>query len=125
MQRTIVHPHPENEFSTEERCHIIELSNTSDDPEASIARARVEVGVTTRLHRLEGIAERYYILDGQGRVEIGDLPPQEVQPGDIVMIPPMCPQRISNIGTTDLIFLAICTPRFTWDAYQDIEDSSV
>ncbi|WP_296758515.1 hypothetical protein [Thioalkalivibrio sp.] len=30
-------------------------------------------------------------------------------------------QRIRNIGTCDLIFLAACTPRFTRGAYEDID----
>ena len=110
------------EFYTEERCYITELSNTPDDPDVSIARARVEPGVSTRRHQLKGIAERYYILSGKGRVEVGELPPREVQAGDVVLIPPMCSQRISNIGKEDLLFLAICTPRFTLDAYIDVEN---
>jgi len=28
-------------------------------------------------------------------------------------------QRITNIGDTDLVFLALCTPRFTRAAYED------
>jgi mannose-6-phosphate isomerase-like protein (cupin superfamily) len=112
----------DNEFYSPEKCHITELSNTPDDPDASIARARVEPGVTTRWHRLSGTVERYYIVQGRGRVEIGNLPPQEVSAGDIVLIPPMCRQRISNIGSEDLIFLAICTPRFSNAVYEDTQD---
>jgi mannose-6-phosphate isomerase-like protein (cupin superfamily) len=111
-----------DEFYTRERCYITELSNTPDDPDASIARARVEPGVTTRWHRLSETVERYYIVSGRGRVEVGNLPPQEVNAGDIVLIPPKCRQRITNIGSEDLIFLAICTPRFSNDVYEDIED---
>lgn len=106
-----------------EGCFITELSNSADDPDVSIARARVEPGVTTRRHRLKGITERYYIVSGKGRVEIGDLPPRVVNPGDVVLIPPMCPQRITNIGKEDLIFLAICSPRFTQKAYEDMDAS--
>lgn len=109
------------EFDTPEKCYITELSNAESDPEASIARARVEPGVTTRLHRLLRASERYCIISGIGRVEIGSLPAQEVNLGDVILIPPMCPQRIKNIGTDDLIFLAICTPRFTQDDYEDLE----
>jgi mannose-6-phosphate isomerase-like protein (cupin superfamily) len=111
-----------NEFHTPEECYIIELSNTPDDPDVSIARARVEPGVSTRWHRLRGTAERYYIVTGKGRVEVGNLPPMEVNAGDVVRIPSMCRQRITNIGSEDLIFLAICTPRFKNDDYEDLED---
>ncbi|MEJ2061084.1 MAG: cupin domain-containing protein [Gammaproteobacteria bacterium] len=112
---------PSLEFHTSEQCYINELSNTSDDPDVSIARARVEPGVTTRWHRLSGTTERYVILEGRGRVEIGDLPPQEVGPGDVVLIPPACRQRIANVGESDLIFLAVCSPRFRPEAYEDID----
>ena len=82
----------------------------------------MEPGVTTRWHLLRGTVERYYIVNGSGRVEVGKLPPHKVNAGDIVLIPPMCPQRITNIGSEDLVFLAICTPRFSNDIYEDIED---
>lgn len=112
---------PDAEFFTPEECFIIELSNIPDDPEASIARARVAPGVTTRRHWLVGTAERYVILAGRGRVEVGGLSPQEVAVGDVVLIPPSCPQRIVNTGPEDLVFLAVCTPRFRPEAYEDIE----
>lgn len=113
---------PEAEFYTEELCHINELANTADDPAVSIARARVAPGVTTRWHRLHGITERYVILSGTGLVEIGELPPTQVNKGDVAVIPPLCRQRITNLGADDLIFLAICSPRFRQEAYEDIEN---
>jgi mannose-6-phosphate isomerase-like protein (cupin superfamily) len=114
----------------EEGCFITEWLNSPEDPSLSIARARVLPGVTTRLHRLVGVAERYVILQGLGRVElvgpdkelkIADHYVSDVEPGDVVVIPPRVSQRISNIGETDLIFLALCTPRFTRAAYEDAE----
>jgi mannose-6-phosphate isomerase-like protein (cupin superfamily) len=118
----ILQPDSDDEYLTDEGCHILELSNTPDDPAVSIARARVGPGVTTRLHRLTGTGERYVILSGQGLVEIGGQPPAAVGPGDVVLIPPGCPQRIGNTGTGDLVFLAICSPRFTAAVYEDLED---
>lgn len=124
MQALIKPYNPENEFYIAEGCHIIELSNCPDDPGVSIARARVEPGVTTRWHRLAETVERYFIIKGMGLVEVDELPAQEVHPGDVVLIPPLCRQRISNTGTEDLIFLAICSPRFTSAMYEDIEFTS-
>lgn len=121
MKPVILQPQPGVEFFTEEQCHILELANDASDPELSIARARVEPGVTTHWHRVRGTTERYVILDGVGRVEIGDLPPQELGPGDVVLIPPDCRQRITNTGQEDLVFLAVCTPRFTPEAYEGLE----
>ncbi len=122
MKEAIKKQNLSNEFYTPEKCYITELSNMPEDPDASIARARVKPGVTTRWHQLTGTIERYYIINGIGLMEVGKLPPQEVNAGDIVLIPPMCRQRITNIGSEDLIFLAICTPRFSTDVYEDIED---
>lgn len=112
------------EFFTDERCHIRELSNGSHDPSVSIAEARVEPGVTTRWHSLDGITERYCITGGSGLVEVGERPPQPVGCGDVVIIPPGCRQRIRNIGAVDLRFLAICSPRFTPAAYRDLDPIS-
>jgi len=123
MTATIQRFDPQAEFYTGEKCFINELSNTPDDPDVSIARARVQPGKTTRWHRLVGTTERYVILEGTGRVELGSHPPQEVMAGDVVLIPPMMPQRIANTGSGDLIFLAVCTPRFRPGSYQDMEKS--
>lgn len=111
--------HPEYWF--EEGCHIVEVSNHDDDPQASIARARVPAGGTTRWHALTGIAERYLVVAGRGRVEVGELPPQDVGPGDVVLIPPGARQRIANPGPDDLVFFAVCTPRFRVEAYVDVD----
>jgi mannose-6-phosphate isomerase-like protein (cupin superfamily) len=112
-----------NEYFFEEGCFILELSNTAADAEVSIARARVEPGIKTRRHRLLGITERYVILQGLGRVEIGELLVQDLTQGDVVRIPPDTNQCITNIGENDLVFLAICTPRFSRSAYEDTEDN--
>lgn len=105
----------------DEGCHIVELCNSEEEPELSIARARVEPGVCTRWHRLRATAERYCIVEGRGTVEVGELPPSEVRTGDVVVIPPGVRQRIRNTGARDLIFLAICTPRFQPECYQDLD----
>ncbi len=111
---------PGGEFLTHEGCFVNELSNIDADPEVSIARVRVPARAMTRWHRLARTAERYVLLSGMGRVEVGNLAPQTVAPGDVVLIPPDCRQRIANIGDEDLVFLAICTPRFRPEAYQDM-----
>lgn len=112
---------PDNEFFTEELCFITELLNSPNDAEQSIAYARVQPGVTTRWHALIDTTERYVILAGQGLVEIGDLPATEMKAFDVAIIPAGTRQRITNTGPSDLIFLALCTPRFTPLCYQDLE----
>jgi mannose-6-phosphate isomerase-like protein (cupin superfamily) len=123
MKETVLPFNPHRELFTPEGCYILELSNSAEDPAASIARARVAPGAATRWHRVRDIVERYIILEGKGRVEVGRLPSQEVNPGDVVLIPPNCLQRITNIGQHDLIFLCLCTPRFIPEAYENLENT--
>jgi mannose-6-phosphate isomerase-like protein (cupin superfamily) len=100
------------EFETNERCHITEIANDPGDEFVSIARARVE---------LDRISERYIIVSGQGLVEVDDLEPIDVLPGDVVRIPADIAQRITNTGKGDLIFYAVCAPRFRQDSYISLE----
>jgi hypothetical protein len=73
----------------------------------SIARARVLPGVTTEWHRVKDIDERYVIVRGTGKVEVGDVPPAIISEGDVVRIPANTPQRITNVGDVDLVFFAV------------------
>jgi len=123
MSPQILPSSPTSEYRFAEGCFILDYSNTQADPALSIARARMEPGGVTRWHRLHAITERYVIQSGQGTIELGDLPAHEIGPGDVVVIPPMCAQRIRNTGKQDLIFLALCTPRFVSSAYEDIDST--
>lgn len=124
MNKAIKYLNLSTEYFTPEKCFITEVSNSKDDPGLSIARARVEPGVTTQWHQLRDTAERYCIVSGSGQVEIGDLEPADVKPGDVVLIPPYVRQRITNTGLVDLIFLAICTPRFSEHVYENLKDKA-
>lgn len=114
-------PDPREEVPTAEHCHILETWNRADDADLSIARARVAPGVTTRWHCLHGIVERYLIVSGQGLAEVEGMDPAAVRPGDLLYIPAGRAQRIHNTGTRDLLFYALCTPRFRWSAYENLE----
>jgi mannose-6-phosphate isomerase-like protein (cupin superfamily) len=117
----VIRPSEENEYYTDERCFILKMLDFDVDPNVSIARARVEPGVTTALHKLNGVEERYVIEQGKGIVEIGERDGEEVRSGDIVQIPAGTPQRITNTGNRDLVFLCICTPPFVIDCYEHLE----
>ncbi|HHJ35890.1 MAG TPA: cupin domain-containing protein, partial [Gammaproteobacteria bacterium] len=112
MQAQIKKNNAAQEFETVERCAILEVANDADDREVSIARARVKPGITTAWHKLTGITERYLIVSGQGHVELADMEPVVVCEGDVVRIPAGTAQRITNTSEVDLIFYAICSPRF-------------
>ncbi|HYQ39589.1 MAG TPA: cupin domain-containing protein [Pseudomonas sp.] len=120
LQAAIVRPDPATAFVTAERCKILEVLNHAGDPAVSVAEARVAPGVTTQLHRLHGVVERYLIVAGRGRVEIGGLAPEEVGPGDLVVIPAGVAQRIASLGDEELVFYCICTPRFTPECYETL-----
>ncbi len=108
-------------FTTDERCDINELLNTSDDESCSIAKAIVEVGVSTQLHAVKDTIERYIIIQGQGEVEINHQELTYVSHLDVVKIPAGKPQKITNVGDNPLIFLCICTPRFKTENYINLE----
>jgi len=119
MTATIIHPKEQDEFLIPEGCAVLETWNRAEDEDVSIARARVEPGVKTRPHSLDGIAERYLLISGTGIAHIEELAPERVGPGDLVSIPAGAVQWIENTGDEDLVFYAICTPRFRMEAYQD------
>lgn len=119
MSKHIKHYDKAREYYFVEGCFINELSNDTSDPAMSIARVRVTPGVTTNWHRITATTERYVILEGSGEVEISEFAPKQVSIGDVVIIPPDTRQRIRNTGEGDLIFLAICSPRFQEKNYID------
>ena len=121
MKTTIKHPNLADEFLIDEGCLIIESWNYESDESVSISRARVKSGVTTKLHMLKDVDERYLIIEGSGVVHVGDLEPTEVILGDGVIIPAGTSQKISNKGKADLVFYCICTPRYTEQCYQALE----
>lgn len=109
--------HAQPEYWFEEGCFITELMNNGANPDQSIARARVPAGTGTKWHRLQGTTERYVVLSGSGMVWIGEQAAQQVVAGDCVTIPPAMAQRIDADAGDDLVFLAICTPRFLPENY--------
>lgn len=111
---------PGVEVWTTERCYITELLNSDKQPEVSIARTRVEPGVTTQLHQLS-VFEWYVIERGQGLMRVGDEAPFPVGPGDTVAIAKDTAQQITNTGQDDLKFLCVCAPRFLQECYTSLE----
>ncbi len=106
-----------------ERCRILENWNSPDDPDASIARATLDPGAATELHRLD-VAERWLVVAGGGRAEIGDTGAMEIGVGDVVVIPPGTPQRVVNEGDVPLVFYCVCTPRFRPSSYTALDSGA-
>lgn len=109
-----------DEYFFREGCYILEVWNDPRDPELSIARARVLPGQSTRLHSLSETVERYLVVQGQGIFKSGDFR-ADLTPGQTVLIPAGAPQSVVNTGDTDLVFLAICTPRFRPENFKDLD----
>ena len=116
----VIPPEQIGEFWTEERCHIRELVNDPKLTAFSLAIARVEPGVTTQLHALKGISETYILRRGKGVAEV-DGKKIPLSKGSSLFIPEGAAQRITNIGDEDLEFYCHCTPRFTPEAYTNLE----
>lgn len=110
------------EYFFKEGCFIEEWHNSRADGDMSVVRVRVEIGNTTKLHALTGTHERYVMLEGQAVVTVGNES-WPISKGDVVVIPPNTPQKIENCGAKDLIFLAICTPRFKEQNYRELQES--
>lgn len=108
------------EVYTSERCYIAEILNNDTWPEFSMARCRVTPGVTTQSHAL-AVHEVYVIQTGMGRMRVGDEPAFDVGPGSTVSIPKQVSQSITNTGSEDLVFICVCTPRFSQDRYTSLE----
>lgn len=122
MDTQYISPDESKEYYSEEKCHILELLNLQGLPNQSIARARVEPGITTAWHKLINTSEVYYILEGKGEVEIGSDEAKLITKHSLVYIPPNTRQRIKNIGVVDLVFLCFCVPSFEEKNYIAIEE---
>ncbi len=111
---------PLSEYYTGERCHIVEIDQ-SVGGDCTIALARVEPGITTQLHSLTNISERYVIVQGEGVIEMEGETLGNVQPYDVIYIPAGRSQRITNTGKIDLVFLCVCLPGFQAESYVNHE----
>ena len=99
------------EFVAGDACHLRELLNAKTDQRAyrySLAHAIVKAGVRTKPHALK-TSEIYYVLEGKGRMHVGD-DSAEVEAGCVIDIPPHAVQWIENTGKADLIFICIVDP---------------
>ena len=78
----------------------------------SLAEASVPAGITTQRHYHRQSEEFYYILEGSGKMTIGDET-RAVVPGDAILIPPGAWHFIT--AEIDLRFLCACSPPYSHD----------
>ena len=101
-------------YTTKDGSTIRELMHPAVHGNAaqSLAEASVPPGGVTALHRHALTEELYYIIEGRGRMTLGERT-FEVAPGDTVLIAPQTPHCIENIGSGTLRFLCCCSPAYT------------
>ncbi len=100
-------------FTTKDGSEIRELlaHRNSCIRNQTLAEARLAPGLRTAAHYHARTEEIYYIIEGQGRMEI-DEESREVEPGDAIAIPPGARHQIANPGPAMLKFLCCCAPGY-------------
>jgi len=103
-------------FTTKDGSEIRELlaHRNSCIRQQSLAEARLPTGKQTMPHYHPFAEEIYFILDGHGRMQIGDEV-RLVGPGDAVAIPPGHIHTIENVSDSTLRFLCCCAPGYEHD----------
>lgn len=122
MEAQVFHNDPNSEYFTRENCFITEILNTKDYTQVSIAQARIEPGVSTEPHVLRCLDEIYYVLSGEGRATVNQKS-FDLKPGTTLLIPRGSIQSAVNTGEEDLVFLCICSPRFSEENYSSLHES--
>lgn len=100
-------------FVTKDGSEIRELlaHRNSSIRNQSLAEASVAPGQATQPHYHSQTEEIYYILQGSGRMRVGQSS-RDVGPGDAIAIPPGEPHQITNTGAATLLFLCCCAPGY-------------
>jgi len=96
-------------FTTKDGSTIRELHNTALQ---SLAEAALPAGGTTERHYHSQTEEIYFLLEGEGELEI-DGERRHVVPGDAALIPAGAWHEIT--ATTGLRFLCCCAPPYSHD----------
>jgi mannose-6-phosphate isomerase-like protein (cupin superfamily) len=77
----------------------------------SLAEATLEPGHATQRHYHGEAEEIYFVLEGEGEMELeGDL--ARVAAGEAIAIPPGAWHQIRNVGTQPLRILCSCSPPY-------------
>ena len=98
-------------FVTKDGSTIRELHHTQVQ---SLAEATLEVEQATERHYHRNTEEIYFVLKGQGKLEV-DGETSQMRPGDAVLIPPGAWHTLENNGTSELRILCCCAPPYSHD----------
>jgi mannose-6-phosphate isomerase-like protein (cupin superfamily) len=96
-------------FITKDKSQIREFYHSQN---VSLAEAVVDIGEITEFHFHKTSEEIYFILDGEGLIDI-EGEEKKVSKDQAIIIPPKKRHRISNVGNSQLRFLCICSPAYS------------
>jgi len=113
MPLTIKHLDQQKPFITKDGSTIRSILDCTNAPvkKQSLAEATVPAGGATERHYHKLSEEFYYILEGQGMVEI-DGESSKVAPGDAILIPAKSWHQIMAADDS-LRFLCCCAPPYS------------
>lgn len=89
---------------------ILDLTNAPVQNQ-SLAEATLALGQATERHYHKISEEIYFLLEGEGQMEI-DGETRTVVPGDAILIPPGAWHQITATSTNALRFLCCCAPPY-------------
>ena len=101
-------------------CKIRELIHPHSDPvdiSYSLAHGRIAPGESGELHHLAKSNEVYFVLKGEGRIQIGEKL-TTVKEGMSIFVPKGENQQLTNVGTEDLEFLCIVEPYWRMNSWE-------
>ncbi len=112
----MVTEHSGAEYTTLDGSRVLELIRPEREGSRnlSLARAVTDAGKSTIRHRHRESEEIYYVLAGEGALEIGGAI-EPVAPGDARLIPPGVEHRVTAIGAQPLVILCACSPPYRHD----------
>ncbi|MGH9847366.1 MAG: cupin domain-containing protein [Blastocatellia bacterium] len=90
---------------------------TSTISQCSLAEELLPPGATVAPHHHEALEEIYYILEGSGRMTIGEEQ-REVGAGDAIYIPKHSRHTLANTGETMMRLLLVCGPAFYFEDHR-------
>lgn len=101
-------------FTTADGSTIRSILDSSNAPveKQSLAEAVLPAGGSTQRHYHRASEEIYFILEGEGTMDI-DGKFQQVGPGDAILIPPDSWHQITANDEGRLRFLCCCAPPYS------------
>ncbi len=110
-------------YTTKDGSLIRELMHPAvhGNRQQSLAEATVAAGSRTALHRHALTEELYHVTSGRGLMILGEAR-FEVSVGDTVHIAPGTPHCIEALGELPLTILCCCTPPYSHEDTELLED---